>query len=421
LASALAAIHAAGIVHRDLKPQNIMLVERPGLEELVKVLDFGIASIKSTDEEKQEVHDMELTGARMVLGTPPYMSPEQTYMRADRERLGVEVDARSDLYALGIILYEMAAGRRPFNGDAHEIVIAHRHVKPMPLERMVGVVVPRAFADLVNQCLAKEPRERPASAVELVAALKACVGLPVRRWLSEPDPCELGTESAMVALPAGMSASRSPVEDGGEPKAARVRRVTWMIAVVALAVGGGAFFVQRMAAAPGGRRAEARPVDIASNGGPGVAAAEGVATDETAAVGAAAVVAKPALERAAGPAAALPVEAAMPSVGVMVASDPAGASVLIDGVPRGGTPVTIPVDAPQAGRIEVLLRKERHQDTKVMLAIGPELGGKVLVVNQTLAKLHKPVTLGAGVVKPEAAPPALTTNNGPGADPFKDL
>ncbi len=438
LASALAAIHAAGIVHRDLKPQNIMLVERPGLDELVKVLDFGIASIKSTDEEKQEQQDQELTGARMVLGTPPYMSPEQTYMRADRERLEVEVDARSDLYALGIILYEMAAGRRPFNGDAHEIVIAHRHVPPMPLERMVGVVVPRAFADLVNQCLSKEPRERPQSAVELVAALKACVGLPVRRWMSEPDPHELGTESAMVALPVGVRASRS-VPDGvgggggvGEPKAARIRRATWMIAVVALAVGGGAFFVQRMAAAPGEKRAEARPVELTSNAGPGVAAREGpegaVGPEGVAGLGPGLVGEAPLESGAAAGVVAgkVPVpnvEAAVPSVGVMVASEPAGATVLIDGVPRGVTPVTIPVDAPQAGRIEVLLRKERHQDTKVMLAIGPELGGKVLVVSETLAKLHKPVALAPGVAKPDGPSPALTKNvpSGPSADPFKDL
>ena len=186
LGRALHAIHAANIVHRDLKPQNIMLVERSSLEELVKVLDFGIASLKTQDE---DAGDVELTGARMVLGTPPYMSPEQTYMRSDRERLGLTVDARSDLYSLGVILYEMAAGRRPFNGDAHDIVVAHRLTRAMPLDRMVGVSVPPEFATLVMRCLEKDPKDRPQSAREFTRDLKRCEEKPVRVWsgIAEKD------------------------------------------------------------------------------------------------------------------------------------------------------------------------------------------------------------------------------------------
>lgn len=205
LTRALHAIHAAGIVHRDLKPQNIMLVERSSLDELVKVLDFGIASLKSPEDDKR---DVELTGARMVLGTPPYMSPEQTYMRADRERLGVDIDARSDIYSLGVILYEMAAGRRPFSGDAHDIVVAHRLTKPMPLDRMVGVNVPREFADLVMRCLAKDPKERPQSAKDLLASLKDCELKPVRAWSEalaaaspSSDPHDQPTLGEVLALP----------------------------------------------------------------------------------------------------------------------------------------------------------------------------------------------------------------------------
>jgi serine/threonine protein kinase len=198
---ALHAIHSAGIVHRDLKPQNIMLVERSSLEELVKVLDFGIASLKSPDEDRR---DVELTGARMVLGTPPYMSPEQTYMRSDRERLGLDVDTRSDVYSLGVILYEMVAGRRPFSGDSHDIVVAHRLTRPMPLDKMVGVAVPREFSDMVMRCLSKDPNERPQSAKDILQTLRESELKPVRRWNESVVPDEeqdLPTMGEHVALP----------------------------------------------------------------------------------------------------------------------------------------------------------------------------------------------------------------------------
>ncbi|MFT7580509.1 MAG: serine/threonine protein kinase, partial [Myxococcota bacterium] len=204
LARALHAIHAADIVHRDLKPQNIMLVERSSLEELVKVLDFGIASLKTQNE---DLGDVELTGARMVLGTPPYMSPEQTYMRSDRDRLDLTVDARSDLYSLGVILYELAAGRRPFNGDAHDIVVAHRLTKPMPLDRMVGVSVPPEFADLVMDCLAKDPKDRPQSARDFLQSLRNCEDKAVRVWAPSTDDTppadlqELGTMMEAEGIP----------------------------------------------------------------------------------------------------------------------------------------------------------------------------------------------------------------------------
>ena len=112
IADALAAAHAAGIVHRDLKPDNVMLLDREGERELVKVLDFGIAKLNIGDVKEQ------LTQLGSVFGTPEYMAPEQAQ--------GLEVDARADLYTLGILLYEMLAGkhavqrRRPGRrADAH--------------------------------------------------------------------------------------------------------------------------------------------------------------------------------------------------------------------------------------------------------------------------------------------------------------
>src|SRR5439155_25927417 len=115
MASALARAHALGIVHRDLKPENVMLVEREGDPNFVKVLDFGIAKVPVGEfsSERPGAPDgggQVLTQLGMVYGTPEYMAPEQA--------LGQAVDARADIYALGVILFEMLAGVRPFEAES---------------------------------------------------------------------------------------------------------------------------------------------------------------------------------------------------------------------------------------------------------------------------------------------------------------
>ncbi len=214
LCKALHAIHTADIVHRDLKPQNIMLVERSNLEELVKVLDFGIAALKSTDDDA----DIELTGARMVLGTPPYMSPEQTYMRSDRERLKLEVSPLSDIYGLGVILYEMATGRRPFSGDAHDVVIAHRLTKPMPLERMAHVTAPPEFRELVMRCLEKAPADRPQSARDILTRLRRIEDPPDVQSERRPAAEQRYSDEPTVMVDAPLTRfAAPPVEAEVEP------------------------------------------------------------------------------------------------------------------------------------------------------------------------------------------------------------
>jgi len=396
LARALHAIHSADIVHRDLKPQNIMLVERSSLDELVKVLDFGIASLKTPEEEKR---DVELTGARMVLGTPPYMSPEQTYMRADRERLGVEVDARSDVYSMGIILYEMAAGRRPFSGDSHEIVVAHRLTKPMPLERMVGVTVPREFADLVMRCLSKDPKERPQSAKDLLLALKECEQKPVREWieaerpLAANDPRDLPTQAEIMAIPIeAVPADTQPRLVLNDETRTRslwapigVLAACALIAIVA--------FIAAEPAAPA-----TLPIEAAQTTAVAPPPREGGAVQPKEMPG------EPVTKTTApADAAAAQVDDAPKAVStkvvLMVSSQPTGAQVVVGGKVEGTTPVNLSFDALETRQLEVTLKKVGFEDRPVVLSVGPELAGQHLVVHQELEKKK-----GSG-----------------GRDPFKDL
>lgn len=174
IAAALSAAHAAGIVHRDLKPENVMLVEHDGDRDWVKVLDFGIAKLSAEDTRDQP----KLTRAGSVFGTPEYMSPEQAS--------GQPVDMRSDLYTLGIMLYEMLAGATPFAGPGEMIGVITRQLTapPPPLPPRVD----SWLANFILQLLAKSPAERIQSADEVCqrlqgwsATLAAAPGSPARR------------------------------------------------------------------------------------------------------------------------------------------------------------------------------------------------------------------------------------------------
>ena len=158
--SALDHAHAAGIVHRDLKPDNIMLIERDGRADVVKILDFGIAKVTDAESGREA-----LTQAGVVYGTPEYLSPEQA--------LGDTIDARADLYATGVILYEMLTGRRPFESeDKVRIISMHlSHAPPTLAEANPSVVIPPALEELVMQALEKHRDHRFASAAAFLAAL----------------------------------------------------------------------------------------------------------------------------------------------------------------------------------------------------------------------------------------------------------
>lgn len=158
---ALYAAHQKSIIHRDMKPENIFLIN-PGTEkETVKILDFGIAKMSVLDQEGRK-----LTKTGVVFGTPEYMSPEQA--------AGKSIDHRVDIYALGIILYEMLTGKVPFTGETFMAVLSKHIFEPVPPVEKVNpsAEVPEPLKKIVYKCLEKEPEDRFSDACELKEALE---------------------------------------------------------------------------------------------------------------------------------------------------------------------------------------------------------------------------------------------------------
>lgn len=154
---ALAHAHEQGVVHRDLKPDNVMLINHGDEQDFAKVFDFGIAKFAAGDDGFEEI-----TQAGLVLGTPSYLSPEQG--------TGKEIDHRADLYAVGVILFEMLAGERPFKGhSAKDVVLAHLS-SPIP-SLPASCEAPFALQKIVKKALAKKPESRFATARQFLEAL----------------------------------------------------------------------------------------------------------------------------------------------------------------------------------------------------------------------------------------------------------
>jgi serine/threonine-protein kinase len=152
--------HGKEMVHRDLKPANVVLIERDGDPDFVKVLDFGLV--------KYAGEDSELTLAGKFVGSPKYTSPEAL----DRTK---KIDHRADIYSLGILIYTMLAGQAPFSGDPIQVLTAHLREEPPPLQDINPMVRSNARLDrVIARCLKKDPADRFASMESVLEALLAC-------------------------------------------------------------------------------------------------------------------------------------------------------------------------------------------------------------------------------------------------------
>jgi eukaryotic-like serine/threonine-protein kinase len=327
IAGALAAAHDRGIIHRDLKPENVFLVRRGGRDDFVKILDFGIAKLSPTgsgDDDKRR------TKSGMILGTPGYMAPEQAS--------GDTVDARTDVYALGVLLYRMLAGQMPFEAPTFAEILRRQLTEiPRPLGK-VRADVDEALAVLVARLLARDPRARPQSMMEVAETLdeiaRGPLGDGVVWYAAEPSGARPSPPSLVDEPP---RRRRSPVA-----------AIAGLSVAVALAAGLGVFAL----------RSKRVPPPAASLTAPAPVPAP---------VPAPAPVPVPA---------AVPVPVPVPASGrfmLRVESDPPGAAISDGKKPLGTTPATLDLDA--AGPLLLRLagyreeRLEAHRDDGILRAV----------------------------------------------------
>ena len=194
LCEALQAAHAEGIVHRDLKPANLMVVDPDTPYEKIKVMDFGLAKMFGDDHGMGMYHKSTETGADFAVGTPGYISPEQVR--------GEEVGHRSDLYSVGVILYELLSGKLPFHREeTMDVLIAHATEPPPPFDQngLPPNTIPAAVERVVLGCLAKNASQRPASARDLAQIFEQAIFEEEDRAAHEAHAA-LSASSAPTAL-----------------------------------------------------------------------------------------------------------------------------------------------------------------------------------------------------------------------------
>ncbi len=276
IARALDRAHIANIVHRDLKPDNVMLVDREGDADFVKVLDFGIAKVPATALESKSAEVAEgakpekiLTKMGEVLGTPEYMSPEQS--------MGDPVGPPSDLYALGIVMYEMLTGVHPFNPPNRMMLLTMHVLEPVPpmKERAPNVDVPEELEAIVRRLLEKQPQDRFAKASDVVRALDELRLAPSSaRVVVAASKAEKAEPKAETVMGDSAPVRPAPAVDA-TPKAPPVTTIITRLERAArarpqvVAIAGGAvllgFVIAAVALAAGGGDAKVEDADAASS------------------------------------------------------------------------------------------------------------------------------------------------------------
>jgi len=255
--------HEANVVHRDIKPANLFLARRDAGESIVKLLDFGIAKVKM--EQAQEAENAELTRTGSMLGSPLYMSPEQARGQKD-------IDHRTDIWSLGVVLYQALCGRSPYQHITAlgQLIIAICHEWP-PHVQEVAPWVPPEVADIVHRALRHNPSERFQTAAEMFSAIRQLLphGWGITEDMVAPlDQSTRGVVAPRFALTAALSAAQTApgaaaTQAGAttagsatsvtmaQPPAAR-SKVPLLIAVAAIAIvgAGGVFAVTRHPAPP---------------------------------------------------------------------------------------------------------------------------------------------------------------------------
>ena len=389
--------HGMGVIHRDLKPANVLLTRHGDEEDFVKVLDFGLVKDVEANEE--------LTQAGLFMGSPKYMSPEQIQ--------GGDVDARTDIYALGVMLYLMLCGRVPFDRDNQvQILMAHMREAVPPMVRDDGVAVPPALEAVVMNCLEKDANNRYSDMNELVAALKSASGQMGSPLNTSGNYALSGAFdlSGMRATPgitpngtpghgfpssspsngfAAASGSLPGLErdlDGDDQKGGSGK---WIALLLVLALGGGAAAAVLSSTAPTGEEAAQTPGQV-----PASPTTPPEAGEQPAGSPATAPNANPSAE-----------EAPLASVVVDLRSDPPGATVLLGSRALGVTPTQrelVGEDAVRGRELTFTFQKAGYDVQNSVRVVTGEPNMLVEVIMQRTQVIRRP-TRTTGTAEPGMA------------------